>query len=167
MAGDLDIVAPLVEVLLGARDHPSLLNRVARTVTDIRSPLGFRQRLTGPVDIKKSALLPIENMARYFALANRVTVSATLDRLSAVQELGGFGAATAAELPEAYRAVWNLRLRHHANAVRAGRRIDDAIDSTQLRPLTYAELQEALRVIASAQKHVPEIVMPGDMERMA
>ena len=167
VAGDLDVISPLVEVLLDAPDHPSLLNRVARTVTDIRSPLGFRQRLTGPVDIKKSALLPIENMARYYALANRVTVAATLDRLSAVQELGGFGATTVAELPEAYRAVWNLRLRHHASAIRAGRRIDDAIDSTKLRPLSYVELQEALRVIAAAQKRVPEIVMPEDMEQMA
>ena len=66
-----------------------------------------------------------------------------------------------------YKAVWSLRIRHHANLIRAGRRPDDAVDSTRLRPLTYAELQEALRVIAAAQKRTPEIVMPEDMRRMA
>jgi CBS domain-containing protein len=167
VAGDLDATSPLVEVLLIVRDHPSLLNRIARTVTDIRSPLGFRQRLTGPIDVKKSALLPIENIARYYALANRVTAASTLDRLAAVRELGGLGSSTAAQLPDAYRAVWHLRLRHHANAIRAGRPPDDAVDSTKLRPLTYAELQEALRIIAWAQKRVPQVIMPGDLERRA
>ncbi len=167
VAGSLDIVTPLVDVLLEARQHPSLLNRLARTVTDIRSPLGFRQRLTGPIDVKKSALLPIENIARYYGLANRVTFAATLDRLSAVQELGGFGAAAVAPLPDAFRAAWNLRLRHHANAIRRGRPPDDAIDSAKLQPLTYAELQETLRVTAAAQKRVPEIVTSEDLRLMA
>jgi CBS domain-containing protein len=163
VTGDLDVIAPLVEVLLQAREHPSLLNRIARTATDIRSPLGFRQRLTGPIDIKRMALLPIQNMARYYALGSGVTVAATLDRLAAIRELGGRGAETTAALPEAFKAVWHLRLRHHANAIRAGRRLDDAIDSTKLRPLTYAELQEALRLIAAAQRRVPRVLMPGDL----
>jgi len=155
VTGDLDIVTPLVNVLLQARDHPSFLSRLARMVTDIRSPLGFRQRLAGPVDIKKSALLPIQNMARYYALANRVTTAATLDRLAAVQALGRFGAAEVASLPEAFKAMWNLRLCHHAAALRAGRGPDDALDSTHLRPLTFSELQQSLRLIAAAQKLVP------------
>jgi CBS domain-containing protein len=163
VTGDLDVVAPLIDVLLQAREHPSLLNRMARTVTDIRSPLGFRQRLAGPVDVKKSALLPIQNIARYYALAGGVTATSTLDRLAAVRELGGPGAEVVAALPDAFRAVWHLRIRHHANAVREGRRLDDAIDSTKLRPLTYAELQQALRLIAAAQKRVPRVLSPGDL----
>ncbi len=155
VTGDLDIVTPLVDVLLQARDHPAFLSRLAKMVMDIRSPLGFRQRLAGPVDVKKSALLPIQNMARYYALVNRVTASATLDRLAAVQDLGGFGAAEVASLPEAFRAVWHLRLRHHASALRAGRQPDDALDSARLRPLTFSELQQSLRLIAEAQKLMP------------
>ena len=165
VAGDLDATAPLDRVLLDVRDHPALLSRLARTATDVPSPLGFRQRLTGPVNVKKSALLPIENIARYYALSNRVTANATLERLAAVEELGGFGAKVAAALPDAYRAIWHLRLRHHANAIRAGRGADDAVDSTQLRPLTYAELQEALRIVAWAQKRVPQVIMPHDLMR--
>lgn len=167
VAGDLDATSPLADVLLDVRDHPALLNRIARTATEIRSPLGFRQRLTGPVDVKKSALLPIENIARYYALANGVTANATLERLAAVEQLGGFGSKVTAALPDAYRAVWHLRLRHHANAIRAGRGADDAVDSTKLKPLTYAELQEALRLIAWAQKRVPQVLMPDDFMRIS
>ena len=153
--GDLDIVTPLTEVLLRAPDHPSLLNRLARSVVDIRSPLGFRQRLPDRVDIKKSALLPIENIARYYALANRITVSATLDRLTAVGELGVLEAGTVNALQEAYRALAHLRLRHHADAIREGRRLDDTIDTATLQPLARAQVHEALRLIATAQKRVP------------
>ncbi len=131
--GDLDIVTPLTEVVLRAPDHPALLNRLARSVVDTRSPLGFRQHLPDRVDIKRSALLPIENIARYFALANRITVPATLDRLTAVEELAILETEIVIALQEAYRAMAHLRLRHHADAIERG----DAL-TTPLTRLRYS-----------------------------
>ena len=54
-------------------------------------------------------------------------------------------------LREAYLTLKQLQLEHHAEAVRAGRKPDNVIDTDALRPLTRANLQEALRAVAAAQ----------------
>ncbi|HJW74710.1 MAG TPA: DUF294 nucleotidyltransferase-like domain-containing protein [Thermoleophilia bacterium] len=155
--GELD-VTPLAEVLLEAPQNPSILNRLAGTVTDLRLPLGFRRRLTGVVDVKRGALLPIENIARYYALAHGVTEPGTLDRIRAAGELAALDPGTVAALRDAFRTTLDLRLRHHADALRAGRPPDDTIDTTALPPVKRAELQEVLRLIDDARRHVPRYV---------
>src|SRR5262249_21371802 len=81
-AGGLQIVPPLVAVMRGARGHPDFIRQIARTVTDAKVPLGFRGQLPGgTLDIKRGGNLPIANLARFYALSNGITISATLDRL--------------------------------------------------------------------------------------
>jgi CBS domain-containing protein len=150
--GDLSIVPQLTDVIRQAPRHARFLGGLAELGADIPSPLGFRQRLRGPVDIKKSGLLPVQNLARFFAFANGFTPSSTVDRLSAVEEGGRRGRESARSLCEAFLSMAHLQLRHHANAIRAGRPPDNAIDTAKLRPLTKAGLQEALRVVAAAQR---------------
>jgi hypothetical protein len=45
----------------------------------------------------------------------------------------------------------------HAESVRAGRKPDNVIDTDALRPLTRANLQEALREIAATQSRFPRM----------
>jgi CBS domain-containing protein len=151
VVGALEIVPPLTDLLRQSPNHPGFLTRLARMATEIRSPLGHRQRLIGPVDLKKSAALPIENLARFLALGQGITVSSTLDRLAAVQALGGAGADTAAVLREVIPVISSMRLHHHADNIRAGRRPDNVIDPNELLPLARLGLQDALRAIADAQ----------------
>ncbi len=150
--GDLSIVPELHDIIREAPRRARFLSGLAGLGAEIRSPLGFRQRLTGPVDIKKSGLLPVQNLARFFAFANGVTPPTTVDRLAAVEEAGKRGSDSAQALREAFLSMSHLQLRHHANAIRAGRAPDNAIDTATLRPLTKAGLQEALRVVAAAQR---------------
>ncbi len=150
--GALSIVPRLTDIVRQAPRHARFLGGLAELGAEIPSPLGFRQRLRGPVDIKKSGLLPVQNLARFFAFANGFTPSSTVDRLTAVEEAGRRGRESAQALREAFLSMGHLQLRHHANAIRAGRPPDNAIDSATLRPLTRAGLQEALRVVAAAQR---------------
>jgi CBS domain-containing protein len=150
--GDLAIAPLLSDIVREAPGHARFLGGLAELGAEIPSPLGFRQRLTGPVDIKKSGLLPVQNLARFFAFANGVTASTTVDRLEAVEATGGRGSESAQVLREAFLSMAHLQLRHHANAIRDGRAPDNAIDTATLRPLTKAGLQEALRVVAAAQR---------------
>ena len=154
VAGELDIVKPLVELLREAPEHPGFLARLARTVTSVRSPLGFRQRLIGPVDLKKSGALPIENLARFYGLSNRVTVSATLDRLAAVEGLGALSNETVTSLQEAFTIIWDLRLEQHAETIAQGRPPDNVVDTDRLPPLARLDLQAALRAVAAAQRQM-------------
>jgi CBS domain-containing protein len=159
-AGGLDASTPLISVLREAKDHPDLLRRLARTATDFKPPLGFRGAIVSGrsnggsrgVDLKQGGVIPITNLARFLALSNGITISSTLDRLVAVEEAGALEAETAAALREAFEIVMRIRLDHHAAQLEAGLEPDNVVDPATLPPLTRAQLREAFRAIAHAQK---------------
>ncbi|MBA2365544.1 MAG: CBS domain-containing protein [Actinobacteria bacterium] len=161
VTGGLDIVPPLVASIRRAPEHPDFLGRVARTATDIRPPLGFRRRLMGEFDVKKGGVVPLVNLARFHALSHGVTISPTLDRLIAVEELGALGTDTARGLREAFAILCKVRLEHHAAQIEAGRAPDNLIDPLELPPLARIDVQEALRAIIVAQKMLGHFMRPG------
>jgi CBS domain-containing protein len=160
--GGLEVVPPLVAVLRRASEYPDFVRQLARSASAFRPPLGFRGSLAvgrkdgerGRLDIKRGGAIPIANLARFHALTNGVTISATLDRLVAAQELGALDAETATGLREAFAVVSRIRLAHHAVQVEAGTPIDNLVDPGDLAPLARTELREAFRVVAQAQKRL-------------
>jgi CBS domain-containing protein len=169
VSGGLDVVPPLVEILRRAREHPDFLRRLARTATDFKPPLGFRGSIvverdgsgSGHLDIKRGGQLPIANLARFHALASGITISATLDRLVAAEELGTLDTEAAQALREAFEIATHVRLHHHAAQIEAGQTCDDRVDPDQLPPLARRQLREAFRAIADAQKRLGVYVPPG------
>ncbi|HMK92258.1 MAG TPA: DUF294 nucleotidyltransferase-like domain-containing protein, partial [Thermoleophilia bacterium] len=159
VAGELYVDAALIEIMREAPKHRAFMKGLESLGTDRRPPLGFRQRLEGWIDIKKDCLVPIQNLARYWAFARGITAHSTYERLAAIREFEGHETEQERTLREAYVSILHLQLRHHANAVRAGRKPDNVIDVSKLRPLTRATLQEALREVASAQKRFPRLAL--------
>ena len=157
-AGRLYVEQALTDLLREAPAHPGFMQCLARLGSGFRPQVsGLRHKLDRRVDIKQGGLLPIQNLARYHALARGITIQATLDRLAAVCELDAEGAACDRTLREAYLTLKQLQLEHHAEAVRAGKKPDNDIDTDALRPLTRANLQEALREVAAAQSRSPRL----------
>jgi CBS domain-containing protein len=157
-AGQLYVAQALTDIMRQVPGHRDFLRWLAHTGSGFRPQVsGFRQKLDRFVDIKKGALLPIQNLARYHALSRGITIQATLERLAAVCNLDAEGAETDRTLREAYLTIKQLQLQHHAEAVRAGRKIDNVIDTDSLRPLVRANLQEALREVAAAQSRVSRL----------
>jgi CBS domain-containing protein len=154
VAGALDATPPLVAVLRDARNHPDLLRRLARSATDFKPPLGFRGSLANGkgLDLKQGGTIPIANLARFFALSNAITISNTVDRLTAVQEAGALDAETATALREAFEIVMRIRLDNHAAQLEAGAEPTNVVVSGSLPPLTRVQLREAFKAIAAAQK---------------
>jgi CBS domain-containing protein len=162
VAGGLEVTPELVAILRDARNHPDFLRRLARSATDFKPPLGFRGALPDKsFDLKKGGVIPIANLARFHALANGITISSTLDRLIAAQELGALEAETASALREAFEIVSRIRLDHHAACIEAGRDPDNVIDPKDLSPLTRVHLREAFRAVAAAQKQLGVYVPLG------
>jgi CBS domain-containing protein len=170
VTGGLDVVTPLVAHLREARNHPDFVRRLARTATDFKPPLGFRGALVtdrdgnapeGTFDVKRGGMLPIVNLARFFALANEVTISATLDRLVAVEQLDGLDAELTSLLREAFLVAWRVRLDHHAACIDAGRPPDNYVDPKKLSSILREEVREAFRAIVSAQKRLGVFVPTG------
>ena len=155
VAGDLSIAPELSSLMHEAPRHRGFMDGLAHMASQIRSPLGFRQRMTGPIDIKKSALLPIVNLARFYAFSLGIGASGTLERLIAVQETGRYDDELIQSLRDAFSTVSHLRLRHHAAAIREGRPPNNAVETANLRPLARVNLHEALRMIAAAQARLP------------
>jgi CBS domain-containing protein len=155
VAGGLEVTPDLVGILRDAKNHPDFLRRLARSATDFKPPLGFRGALPDKsFDLKKGGVIPIANLARFHGLANGITISSTLDRLVAVQELGALDAEAAAALREAFEIVARIRLEHHAACIAAGRDPDNLIKPKELSPLTRVYLREAFRAVAAAQKQL-------------
>jgi CBS domain-containing protein len=153
VAGGLDVAPPLVAVLRETKDHPDFLRQIARYATDFKPPLGFRGSLgSDEVDLKKGGVIPITNMARFCALSNGVTISSTIDRLAAVHEAGALDDDTAAALDEAFEVMMRVRLEHHAVQLGAGAEPTNVVDPSELPPLARAQLREAFRAVAAAQK---------------
>jgi CBS domain-containing protein len=153
-AGQLYVAQALTAILRDVPGHPGFLQWLARTGTGFRPQVsGLRHKLYHMVDIKHGGLLPIQNLARYHALARGITTQATLERLAAVCDVDADGAEADRTLREAYLSLKQIQLQHHAEAVREGREPDNVIDTDALRPLVRANLQEALREVVAAQSH--------------
>jgi CBS domain-containing protein len=168
ISGGLPIVAQLAERLHRAREYPDFMRRLARTATDFHAPLGFRGMIAvkrgesaGTVDLKRGGVIPIVNLARFHAMAGGITVSGTIDRLTAARETGGLDDYTARSLTEAFNVICAVRLEHHRACITEGRALDNLIDPHRMAPIARGELREAFRAIARAQKRLGVFVPTG------
>ena len=157
-AGTLYVTQALTDIMRDVPAHPEFLQWLARTGSGFRPQVsGLRRKLDRVVDIKHGALLPIQNLARYHALARGITIQSTLERLAAVCDVDAEGAEADRTLREAYLSIKALQLQHHAEAVREEREPDNVIDTDAQRPLARANLQEALREVTAAQSRFPRL----------
>jgi CBS domain-containing protein len=90
-----------------------------------------------------------------------VTISSTISRLAAVQEAGALEAETVVSLREAFEVVMHVRLDHHARQLGRDETPDNVVDPEELPPLARAQLREAFRAIAAAQKKLSVYVPLG------
>ena len=155
VAGELYVDEALTDIMRTVPEHPAFLRGLEQLGERIRLPLGFLQRLEGYLDIKKQCLIPIQNQARYQALARGIVLQGTLERFSAVCDIDAQTHECETTLREAFLNVTKIQLEHHARAVREGRPPDNILDTSTLRPLTRANLQETLRELAAARRKFP------------
>jgi CBS domain-containing protein len=165
VTGGLEIAPPLVAVLRDAREHPGFLTQLARTATDAPPALPHRFFLKRwerqEVDLKRGGSIPIANLARFHALANGITISATLDRLVAAEALGAINKETAQSLREAFAYIYQVRLDHQAEQVQAGSQPNNLIRPEELPPLAREELRGAFNAIGRAQQQLNRFIPPG------
>jgi len=165
VAGGLEVTPPLVAVLRNARAYRGFLAQLARTATDAPPALPHRFFASRwqhqEIDLKKGGAVPIANLARFHALANGITISSTLDRLMAAEGLGAIDKETAQSLREAFEVIYQVRLDHQAEQIRAGLKPDNLIRPEELQPAARAELRESFNAIGRAQQQLNRFVPPG------
>ncbi len=104
--------------------------------------------------MKHGGITIITNLARAVGIAAGTASKGTLPRLDAAAAAGTLNAQVAAELSDAFRFLWQIRLRHQVAQVEAGTAPDDFVDPKALGPLDRSALKESFRVIRAAQTFV-------------
>jgi CBS domain-containing protein len=162
IAGPLDAEPPLDDAVREAAARPGFVRFLARRTLDLRPPTGLRGNLVldrdrehaGTLDVKHGGITIVTNLARVFAVRASSSRKATIPRLEAAAAAGVTTPELAHELTDAFTYLWEIRLRHQANQVRAGEPPDDHVDPAALSAFGRSGVKEAFRVIARTQRTV-------------
>jgi CBS domain-containing protein len=153
---------PVADTFRLAPDHPVLLRQLARLAVATRPSTRFMRGLVveqggehaGKLDLKEGGTKPILALARWGAIAARVTIASTPERLSAAGAAGTLPDGEAETLRDAFTLINNLRLEHQVAQLRAGEEPDDFVSPDELSDLMRSQLREALRAVSAIQKRV-------------
>jgi signal-transduction protein with cAMP-binding, CBS, and nucleotidyltransferase domain len=159
VAGPVDIEATLDQVIRVAGRDSGFVHRLAMTALESRPPVGRwrdivvkrRGQHQGQLDVKHQGITILTNLARVLAIRAGVTENRTAERLRSATEARALSARTQNDLLEAFRLLWDIRLKHHAELIGSGKPADDIVDVRELTRVTERALGGALRVIADAQ----------------
>ena len=159
-AGPLEAERTLGPLIASAAVRPRFIARLAKQAVDVPSPpmrrraFALRVRDSGEwtFDVKHQGLTPIVNLARSYALEVGVAEAGTLHRLSSATTRGRIDEQARADLAEAFRLMWRIRLEHHTRCVADGQPVNDLVECHSLGSLFRAELVEACRIIRREQR---------------
>lgn len=159
--------------IMGAHDVPA----VARMVTELRAhPASMRMLLEESLakrarlrpllrvfpgrdafDIKRYALLPIVNLARWAALTVGSTALPTTERLRAAAGSSILPARQAATLVEVFEVLQAIRLRRQLHQVERGRPATDRIRLDRISAIDRSIIARAVREIATVQQRMANL----------
>jgi CBS domain-containing protein len=160
VAGPLDAVPALDEVVAEARTVPGFVRHLAHRALDERPPTGFLRHLVvegggehaGRLDVKRRGVTLVSNIARLQAIRAGSIEKRTLSRLRAARSAGLLDPDAAEGLDEAFRVLWTIRLEHQRRRLTEGAEPDDFVDPAALGQVTRRALREAFGVIRGAQR---------------
>ncbi len=154
---------PLIaDTFRSARAYPRLLRLLAQFALSHKPPVGFIRGLAIDVsgegrsrlDLKKGAVVPITDLARWAGMAAGVACASTTARLSAAHDGGTLLASDALTLRDAFELTSQLRLDHQVAQIEQGLEPGDVITLDELSPLNRTYLKEAFRAVVSVQRRV-------------
>jgi CBS domain-containing protein len=162
VAGPLEVEARLDRLVRAAGKQPGFLPRLAAHALENKPPTGRVRDFivqgsgehAGSFDLKHGGIVPITDVARVRMVETGVSAHRTLDRLRLASEAGRIDDATREGLEDAFRLLWQLRLEHQVECVRAGREVDDFIDPKTLPSVMRQGLREAFRIVAREQRAI-------------
>ena len=157
VAGSLSL-APLENILAATETEKLFIACAAQEALRWTPPLGFFNRVRsdhGMVDLKKSGIGPIVNLARVGALAAGSRERSTLERLAVVGKSGALLSQNdASELAEIFQFLLHLRLRQQLSSLQTNQTIDHKVRLDALSELERRHVKEAFVTIRQVQDDV-------------
>ena len=144
-------------------NKPAFFFHLAETTLQYKPPLSFfgniqfESSATGsesPFFNIKSAMIPIINFARIYALNNRLEPTGTILRLRGLRDKGILVESSFEELVLAFSFLMQMRLSHQANQVTSGKEPDNHIALQELTQLEKSMLKKIFSDILVFQARV-------------
>ena len=103
------------------------------------------------LDIRRAAIAPIVELARWGSAVAAVVEGSTPERLRAAAAGGALRDEDARTLSDAFDLGLELRVGHHMEQLAEGLAPDDRIDCARISPLMRDHLRDVFRAVASVQ----------------
>jgi len=148
--GDLELAERLREdAIRGASDTPVFLRMMAHQAGDIEGHVGWFGRLRtdedGRIDLKKGGIMPIFAAARVAALARRIAVRSTPERLAALRGQEGIAGSSIDGLIEAHKLLMGFILGQQIRDIDRGISAGNRVASKELNETEQDQLRWALQ----------------------
>ena len=153
-------VDPLPVVADGVRER--IVDALARRALAAAPPTGFDGDAVlladgsrgAKLDIRRSAVAPIVELARWGSAVAGVVEGSTPERLRAAAGAGALTEQDARTLADAFELALELRIAHHMDQLTAGQAPDDELDPAQISPLMRDHLRDVFRAVGSVQRRL-------------
>jgi CBS domain-containing protein len=106
------------------------------------------------LDIRRDAVAPIVELARWGSAAAGVVEGSTPERLLAAASSGVLSDGEARTLADAFDLALELRIGHHMSRIGAGQPPDDEIELAEISPLMRDTLRDVFRAVTSVQRRL-------------
>jgi CBS domain-containing protein len=150
-------IEPLPVVDDGARD--AIVASLAGRALDTAPPTGFDGDAvleadgtrSARLDIRRAAIVPIVELARWGSALAGVVEGSTPERLRAAADGGALRDEDARTLAEAFELGLELRIAHHLERLAEGQAPDDQLDCARISPLLRDHLRDVFRAVSGVQ----------------
>jgi len=168
--GDSSLCSSLQEVMLEqASSNTIFLAALAASALDTRPPLGIFRRFVvdhdgehrDTLDLKKRGVLPVTEIVRLHALANRITAVNTDDRLKALAQGKHMTIVDSRNLADALHYVQQQRMRHQCEQIVQGEKVSNHINPRALPKMAKEHLRDAFTLIDEAQSAAKQTYRQG------
>lgn len=119
---------------------------------DAEAVLEATGKRSGRLDIRRAAVIPIVELARWAGAAANQVEGSTPERLRIAGEEGVLALSDAQKLIEAFELALELRVTHHMEQLANGSEPDDWIDPSTIGPLTKDHLRDVFRAVTAVQR---------------
>ncbi|WBA19311.1 DUF294 nucleotidyltransferase-like domain-containing protein [Salinivibrio kushneri] len=139
--------------------NPRLMSALVRNLLKERPPLGIFNNLVlqrdasdgKTLNIKKTAIGLLVDIARIYALSKGGEMRSTEERIEFVYEQGLINESSYQDLIGTYRYATQLRYAHHLNGIREGKGVSNSIYPERFGSFERQHLKDAFRIIGGYQ----------------
>jgi CBS domain-containing protein len=143
-------------------EHERVVGALLRRALDYSPPTGFDAdrvlELDGTrsdiLDIRRAAVIPIVELARWAGAAAGVVEGSTPERLRAAGAADVLDDGDAQTLVDAFELALELRIDNHMRQLAQGAAPDDRIQTADISPLTRDYLRDVFRAVTAVQRRL-------------